>query len=369
MKITKIKIKVEDLVEGYLSDNATGRVSGYSGNLDIRPPYQREFVYKDKQRDAVIRTITSGFPLNIIYWAKTGVNTFEVLDGQQRTISICQYRNNEFSLDFRYFNNLTKGEQDAILNYELDVYQCEGSDKEKLDWFKIVNIAGEKLTDQELRNAVYAGTWLTDAKRRFSARNCASERLARNYLSGSPIRQDYLETVVKWIANKESTVIEDYMAMHQNDTNAGALWSYFSAVIEWVKSVFPNYRREMKNVSWGVLYNEFGTTYPDVDATEAEVKRLMMDEDVSAKRGIYEYVITKREKSLSIRAFTPNMKREAYERQIHECPHCFAEGIRKEWEIEEMQADHILPWHLGGRTIADNCKMLCASHNRTKSGI
>ncbi|MBE5886001.1 MAG: DUF262 domain-containing protein [Lachnospiraceae bacterium] len=369
MKINHTRIKVRDIVDGYTDNQQTGQVSGMNGKLDIRPAYQREFVYKDKQRDSVLETIQKGFPLNVIYWAKTGADTFEVLDGQQRTISICQYCNDEFSIDFRYFHNLTPEEKDVILDYELDVYQCEGTDKEKLDWFQIINIAGEKLTNQELRNAVYAGTWLSDAKKRFSARNCAAERLAKDYLTGSAIRQDYLETAISWIAAKENTTIEDYMAKHQNDSNAGALWSYFSSVIEWVKSVFPEYRKEMKGVEWGLLFNEFGTQFPDVATTEAEVKRLMMDEDVTAKKGIYEYILSGREKTLSIRAFTPNQKREAYERQNHKCPYCEAEGVDKEWKIDEMEADHITPWHSGGRTISENCKMLCKSHNRQKGGI
>lgn len=44
------------------------------------------------------------------------------------------------------------------------VYLCSGEDSEKLEWFKTINIAGEKLTDQELRNAVYSGSWVSDAK-------------------------------------------------------------------------------------------------------------------------------------------------------------------------------------------------------------
>lgn len=369
MEIKHAKIKIRDLVKSYNDDIKTGRVTGYDGKLDIRPAYQREFVYKDKQRNAVIETIQKGFPLNVIYWAKTGNDTFEVLDGQQRTISICQYCSDEFSLDFRYFHNLTQDEKDKILDYELDVYQCEGIDKEKLDWFRIINIASVQLTDQELRNAVYAGTWLSDAKKRFSARNCAAEIIAKDYLSGSAIRQDYLEPALSWIASKENITIEDYMAQHQLDNNAGALWQYFSSIIEWVKSVFPDYMKEMKGVHWGILYNEFGTQFPNLNATKQKVKTLMMDEDVTAKKGIFEYILSGREKVLSIRGFTPNMKREAYERQNHKCPYCNNEGVDKEWKIEEMEADHQIPWHAGGKTISDNCVMLCKVHNRVKGGI
>ncbi|MBR1944537.1 MAG: DUF262 domain-containing protein [Alphaproteobacteria bacterium] len=369
MNIKHVTIRVGDLIKQYKDNTTTGRVFGYDGKLDIRPEYQREFVYKDKQRDAVIETIQKGFPLNIIYWAKTGNDTFEVLDGQQRTISICQYCHGDFSVNNKYFHNLTDEEQSIILDYKLDVYQCDGTDKEKLDWFRIVNIAGEKLTDQEIRNAVYAGKWLSDAKKRFSARNCAAERLARDYLTGSSIRQDYLETVLNWISKKEQTSIEHYMAQHQNDDNAGALWSYFVQVIEWVKSVFPTYWKEMKGVAWGIIFNEFGTMYPNVKKTEKEIKRLMLDDDVTCKRGIFEYIFSGRERVLSIRAFTPSQKRQTYEKQKYKCPYCVREGNDKEWELEEMEADHIKPWHDGGQTIVSNCQMLCKMHNRQKGGI
>ena len=370
MQIKKVYIPIRELVKGYTNDTTTGRVVGFDGKLDVRPPYQREFVYKDKQRNAVIETVKRHFPLNTIYWAKTGDDTFELLDGQQRTISICQYVNGDFALDYRFFHNLSQQEKDEILDYELDVYQCDGTDAEKLEWFKIINIAGEKLTDQELRNAVYAGTWLGDAKKKFSAPNCAAYRLAKDYMSGTPIRQDYLETAISWIAAREDKNIELYMAEHQHDENANELWQYFQNVIEWVKVTFPNYRKEMKGVAWGPLFDEFGKNYHSASTLEDEVKKLMMDEDVTAKKGIFEYLLSdkKREKCLNIRAFTPNMKREAYERQEGVCPYCLAEGFGAPYEIDQMEADHIIPWHDGGKTEAANCQMLCKEHNRSKGG-
>ena len=195
MKIELHEIPVRDVVDGYV-DSAEGGVVGYGGMLNIRPAFQREFIYKDKQRDEVIHTITRNFPLNVMYWVKDDNGGYEMLDGQQRTISICQYVTNVFSVSHMIFDNLTKTEQEQILNYPLMIYICEGTDKEKLDWFKIINIAGEQLTNQELRNAIYAGEWLSEAKRHFSKTGCPAYRIAENYLSGSAIRQNYLETAI-----------------------------------------------------------------------------------------------------------------------------------------------------------------------------
>ena len=363
MKIELHRLRVKDVLNGFQDLQEEG-VTAYNGKLDIRPKYQREFVYKDKQRDAVIETIKKGFPLNVMYWMVNENSGYEVLDGQQRTISIGQYLAGEFSVDGFYFHSLTKEEQETILNYELMIYFCEGTDKERLEWFKTINIAGEKLTDQELRNAVYTGPWLSDAKLKFSKTGCVAYRLANDdggaLLIGSPIRQDYLETVIDWISKNQ---ILEYMSKHQFDKNADELWKYFQKVVEWVRETFINYRKEMAGVNWGELYDKFHSNKLDPKKLEAEIKKLMQDEDVTKKSGIYPYILTKQEKYLSIRAFVDKMKREAYERQDSICPVC-----KKHFEIGEMEADHINPWHSGGRTTATNCQMLCKEDNRTKSG-
>ncbi|MBO7606683.1 MAG: DUF262 domain-containing protein [Paludibacteraceae bacterium] len=358
MEIKLHKITVRDLTNGY-ADNAEQGVKAFGGKLDVRPPYQREFVYGDKQRAAVIDTLTQGFPLNVMYWATRDDGTFEIIDGQQRTISICQYVNGDFAYLFKYFHNLQEDEKEKILNYELQVYICSGTDSEKLKWFETINIAGEKLTEQELRNAVYAGSWVSDAKRYFSKSNCAAYGLASKYVNGSPIRQDYLETAIRWISKGN---IEVYMGNHQHDPNAVALWNHFSSVINWVKALFPKYRKEMKGVDWGTLYEKFKEQSLDATALEEKVTKLMMDSDVQKKSGIYAYVLDGDEHHLGIRAFDDNTKREVYERQQGICKIC-----GKHFDIEQMEADHITPWKEGGRTIAENCQMLCRECNRRKS--
>ena len=191
MKIELHHIKVRDLANGYENSNEEG-VIGYSGQLNIRPKYQREFVYKEDQRNAVIDTLRKEYPLNVMYWVKNNDGTFEVLDGQQRSVSICEYIHNKFSFNFQMFNNLQDDEKEQILNYELMVYFCEGKDSEKLEWFQVVNIAGAVLTKQEILNAIYCGTWVTDAKRYFSKTSCAAYQLGNKLLNGTAIRQDYL---------------------------------------------------------------------------------------------------------------------------------------------------------------------------------
>ena len=95
MDIKFEQIAIRDLIKGYVDNDEEG-VVGFNGKLNIRPAYQREFIYNDKQRNAVLVSVDKGFPLNSMYWADNGDGTYELLDGQQRTISICQFCNNDF---------------------------------------------------------------------------------------------------------------------------------------------------------------------------------------------------------------------------------------------------------------------------------
>jgi hypothetical protein len=362
MKISMRNIKVRDVVDGYHDGGETG-VVGYGGKLNIRPAFQREFIYKEKQRNEVINTLRKNFPLNTMYWAVAGIG-FELMDGQQRTVSICQYVSGDFSVEIdgspRFFNNLTAERQKQILDYELSVYVCEGTEGEKLDWFKIINIAGVQLSDQELRNAIYTGPWLADAKRWFSRSGGPAAAIGEKYVNGSPIRQDFLEKALEWISQDK---IEDYMSGHQHSPDAQELWQYFQEVIDWVERTFPTYRKLMKGLDWGWFYNKHKGDKLNAKTLEARILELIDDDEVDNKKGIYEYLLTGNEKTLNLRTFDEKTRVKIYEKQKGICPIC-----KKKFEIGEMEADHILPWHKGGKTALGNCQMLCKMDNRTKSG-
>lgn len=370
MNIEKIQISIKDLVHGYEENGVDGieGIVAYGGKLDVRPPYQREYVYAPKERDEVIRTIKKDFPLNIMYWSKVEDGHYELMDGQQRTISICRYAaesERTFAVDEKYYFNLEKDLQKHIDDYLLDIYICDGTPSEVHEWFKVINIAGKPLTSQELRNTAYTGTWLSDAKLHFSKPTCAAYNMAKDYMLGSPIRQEYLETAITWIANRDNLCsVEAYMALHQHDENANQIWIYFKRVIEWIETIFPNKRNIMKGVGWGLLYNTYKDVELDPDTLETKIKTLTIDDDVTNKKGIYPYVLNGDERYLNIRVFTDNQKCEAYERQNGICPNC-----GEYFAIKNMEGDHITPWHNGGKTNADNCQMLCKECNRRKSGI
>lgn len=370
MKIKDEKITVAKITENY-TDDGDGGVYGLDHTLVLRPSFQREFVYSPIQRNAVIDTVMNGYPLNLMYWSPNPKG-YEVLDGQQRTISICQYVNGDFPVKIngndKFFHNLTEEEKRKVLDYELTIKVCDGTEDEKLEWFKRINIAGLVLTNQELLNATYTGPWLADAKNYFSKRNCVAGQMAEGYIKGNPIRQDYLEKALAWIADRDGLESgQMYMAKHQHDEDANDLWLYFQTVINWAEMLFPNSRKGVTDCQdWGTLYNEFHGHQYNSNSLESDMKRLLMDDDVTKNAGIVKYLLSDRtkhnEKFLSIRAFTEAQKRRAYEKQEHKCAIC-----DKVFDLKDMDGDHIVPWSQGGRTVDENLQMLCKKCNSEKA--
>ncbi|MGB4762016.1 MAG: DUF262 domain-containing protein [Candidatus Saccharimonas sp.] len=370
MKINLQNIKVRDIINGY-HDNGEAGVVGYGGKLDIRPAYQREFIYGDKERDAVLKTVRHGFPLNTMYWAKVGDDAYELMDGQQRTVSICQYATDIIPIKFGdgyelAFNNLTSDQQRQILDYELSIYICEGTDSEKLEWFKTINIAGKPLTEQELRNAVYTGPWLADAKRWFSKTGAPAAQIGENLVTGATLRQEILEKALSWISDSFNCTIEQYMATHQDDQNAGELWQYYQSVIDWVNRTFPNQDsarvKLMKGLDWGRFYNRHKDSILNAQDIENRIVELIQDDEVDSQKGIYAYLLTGDERTLNLRDFDDKTRQKRYQEQDGLCLVC-----GRHFEYGAMEADHITPWSQGGKTVYENCQMLCRDDNRRKS--
>ncbi len=370
MTINQIKVTVRDITRGYVNSEEQG-VRGYDGKLDIRPPYQREFIYNEKEQAAVIKTVLHGYPLNVMYWVKRNEDAecpYEVMDGQQRTLSLCEYVSNKFSYECKNFCNQPEDIQKRILDYKLTVYVCEGEPSEKLEWFKTINIAGKPLNEQEINNAVYAGPFVSDAKRHFSKSNCGAYKLGKDLVSGKTIRQDFLKKALEWMAAHETWEGHvqspvGYMAAHQHDPNANNLWNYFQNVLNWATTNFAlkSFKEIMKGVDWAFLYDQFHTETLDTQALAIRIRALMRDSDIQKPNGIIPYVLTGDEHSLDLRSFPDDIKNAVWEEQGHKCALC-----HKECALEEMEGDHITPWKEGGRTVKENCQMLCKDCNRRK---
>lgn len=385
IKITEQKITIRDLVKDY-EDNEEEGVSGYGGKLDIRPKYQREFIYDDKEERAVINSILHQYPIGIMYWYCPKDNKgfdYEVMDGQQRILSICKYIAGDYYIDFREFsgkktedpryftgNNLTQYWKNKILDYELTVYFCEGGEDEMLEWFTTINIAGKALAPQELLNAIYRGTFISDAKRKFSKTNCVAYKISDGLVPGKVNRQDLLEKALQWMVDHEKRTkgidqsIKVYMAAHQDAPNANNLWTYFQNVIEWAKTNFDihKFKEEMKGQDWAKWYDEYHDTVLDTKKLSDEILRLAKNSEIQNRKGIIPYVLTGNEQLLNLRTFPKDIALAVYAKQGHRCNEC-----GNEFPFEEMHADHVKPWSKGGRTEESNCQLLCKECNLKKA--
>lgn len=399
-------IKVGDIVAGYLNDPNTGEVTAYGGRLNVRPAYQREFVWDNggtggKKQQALIDSIMNHYPINVMYWVKTGQNQagedmFECLDGQQRIITMCEFHENSFGMDDgTQFSGLT--DTSKFLDYDMfTVYICEADSlEEKLAWFERINTAGEPLAEQEMRSAIACGAGTTQAKKHFVntrvkngtnawSFDIQSGRSASDYVSGAWDRQAIYEKVITWfIGSKKDEDILAYMKNHRDDVQAADdLFEYFKNVIRWVKRLFPTYNKDMAKVEWGLLYNAYHSNNTlSATVLERDVKYLRSDVGrgenchLDNTKGIYEYVLARAcgnddPSLLSRRAFTPRDKEAQYERQRHVCPHC----MKRFESIKMMDGDHIVPYHpipsagqLNGPTVPSNLQMLCHSCNLDKA--
>ena len=371
MTIKQISVTVGEITQGYVNNEEQG-VRGYNGLLDIRPPYQREFIYNDKEQQAVINTALKGYPLNVMYWVKRNDDAecpYEGMDGQQRTLSLCEYVAGKFSFEFKNFFNQPADIQKRILDYPLIVYVCEGDHSEKLEWFKTINIAGKPLYEQEILNAIYAGPFVSDAKRHFSKTNCGAYRLGKDLVNGSPIRQDFLRVALNWMAEHEQREGKtqsrvSYMAQHQHDPNANNLWTYFQNVLNWAITNFEmkKFKKIMKGLDWALYYDRYHDKTLDTVAMAKQITALMRDtHEIQRQAGIIPYVLSGDERHLDLRSFPEDIKYAVWEWQNHICPLC-----NKEFDFEFMEGDHITPWREGGRTVIENCQMLCRDCNRRK---
>jgi len=386
MKTTlKTEITVKELCDGFVYNELEGKgLFGLSGKLTIQPEYQRNYIYASdggKKEVAVIESVLKGYPIGLIYFNKVNNENLEVLDGQQRITSLGRFLTDKFAIKDendmeQYFTGIAIDKQKKILETKLLIYECEGTESEIKEWFKTINIAGIPLNNQELLNAVYSGPFVTLAKAEFSNSQNANIQKWSAYISGNVNRQEFLERALDWVSRGN---IGDYMSLHRYDNNINELKNYFNSVIDWVSGTFTDVMSEMRSVEWGRLYEEHHKKAYNPSEISSQLHKLYLDPYVGDRKGVFEYILggLVSTKLLNIRVFDEPVKKISYTKQtdiatkkgMSNCPLCaigHEANKNKIWQFEEMDADHVSAWSKGGKTIAENCQMLCKTHNQAK---
>ena len=169
------------------------------------------------------------------------------------------------------------------------------------------------------------------------------------------------------------------MSAHRTKGDINELKNYFNGVIDWASSVFTDVEKEMQGLEWGRLYEQYHSKSYDPAEVSAEVKRLLGDPYIRKRSGVFEYILggLKESKLLEVRVFDDAIKKSVYAKQttaaeakgISNCELCAVGDTankNKIWKLAEMDADHVSAWSKGGESSAENCQMLCATHNRAK---
>lgn len=383
--VLKTDITIKDICEGFVYNELEGKgLFGLSDKLTIQPEYQRNYIYASdggKRESAVVESILKGYPIGLIYFNKVSESKLEVLDGQQRITSVGRFVTDKFAIKDengmeQYFSGMANDKKAKILETKLLIYECEGTESQIKEWFKTINIAGVPLTNQELLNAIYSGTFVTLAKEEFSNSQNANTQKWSAYISGSVNRQDFLERALDWVSKGD---IDNYMSHHRKDTEIAELKTYFNSVIDWVSGVFMDVESEMRGLEWGRLYEKYHKQAYDPAVVSAQVKKLYGDPYIKNRKGIFEYILggSVDTKLIEVRVFDDAIKKSVYATQTEaaeakgksNCPYCvIGHDANKDkiWIFSDMDADHVTAWSKGGATDIKNCQMLCKTHNRAK---
>ncbi|MBQ9725933.1 MAG: DUF262 domain-containing protein [Kiritimatiellae bacterium] len=375
-------ITVEEICKGFQYSELEGKgLFGLGGKLVIQPEYQRNYIYAEAKREAgVVDSLLKGYPIGLLYFVRAG-DRLEVLDGQQRITSIGRFVTEKFAIrdpdgHERNFSSLAADKRAKILGTKLTIYVCEGAESEIKEWFRTINIAGIPLNEQELRNAIYSGPFVTAAKAEFSNSSKPVLQKWKAYVKGNEKRQDILEEALRWVGDGD---IDGYMKDHRFDDGIGELKDHFDTVIDWAGTVFKGVEDEMCGLDWGRLWKTYHARAYDPDAVWARVRALYADEFVKCRKGIFEFVLGggKDTRLLDVRVFDPKETKAVYAKQtaaaerkgVSNCPLCAVgheANAKRIWKFSEMDADHVAAWSRGGATDLSNCQMLCRTHNRAK---
>jgi hypothetical protein len=385
MKTELKTFMVSEIADGFVYNEFEGKgLYGLSGSLTIQPEYQRNYIYADGKRDvAVIDSLLRGYPLGLVYFNKLEDGSLEVLDGQQRITSFGRFVTGKFAIEDengmpQYFGGLAENQKQQILNSEILVYECQGTESEIKKWFETINIAGVPLNRQELLNAIYSGPFVTKGKEEFSNSQNANIQKWSAYVKGSANRQEFWETALEWVSGDKDNIGE-YMSKHRFDADISEVKTYFNTVIDWVSTVFLDVESEMRGLEWGRLYETYHKNSYNPSKLSERLHELYGDAYVKNRKGIWEYLLggEKDKNLLDVRVFDEATKKAQYVKQtskaeakgVSNCPLC-ANGDNDNktriWKIQEMDADHVEAWSKGGATASENCQMLCKTHNRAK---
>ncbi|MGB7788042.1 DUF262 domain-containing protein [Methanoregula sp.] len=154
-----------------------------SGDIEVRP-FQRQYVWKPYQATRLIESFLVGLPVPPIFlYIDSTTQKFNVIDGQQRLRTIQYFIKGQFGAEYKGKSTIFRLKELSPLSkwYNKTFQELSGEDKRKLlncvlraivvkqldpkddtsiyHIFERLNTGGTLLTNQEIRNSIFQGTF------------------------------------------------------------------------------------------------------------------------------------------------------------------------------------------------------------------
>lgn len=372
-KITHKVVTLGDLAKEYCDGSETiERTTIVDGvKTIINPSFQRGLVYSIENMHSLIDSILHGFIIGQVTFAEVN-GCYLVVDGQQRITTICKYITGEVpAYNGLYFESLTEDEKEIILNTELPIAVLVNATKEQIaEQFKRTNTCGEVLTQMEILAAIYDGEFMQELKQVFGLNFLTKGfgKKYKEYLKGDANRLFFAELAIKVYDAKSNDTEKIIKFCIEHNITVDDIVKRFKEVFNWYTKLVANLTSAQKkllpiNISVEDMYNKYGSIPMGADKFAirfGEALNSLDEGDTSSK--LIDYVFTQDLQYITPRLFPKAIAVRVYKKQNGICPIC-----GNHFEFDDMQADHIHPWALGGKTKESNCQMLCKDCNNKKN--
>ncbi len=427
IQITEKVFKIRDIVSGYVNNSLKrfGDVVGMDGKLIMQPKFQRTYIVDQNKywRTKIIESIINGAPIGTIYVGiPSDLSEYSgkllLVDGQQRLITACDFVDGRpYKFDFGglaqewMFDELPVEIQERVLNYEVKIQICEGTDEKIREWFMIINQPNNTLTAQEIRNCVHAGIFVDTLKEYFSAASVKDIKETNDtnskyngYRYGAKgsakdfgTRQEILELALDWASYYDCVVVNgfDEKAVNEiplddrickfmgknrdNKEAANDVISLYKEIIDWINRTFrslnnkfaPMYQ-SMTKADWGRLYAKHRNDEINVYwASKVLYDISKYIREVRTFEGVYEWILDGAnpqliDKYIQSRTFSKDNRECRYNEQMGYDPIEWHNGIHVQHDISDMVEHHIVPWMFGGSSIDYNNLVMLTKESHEK---
>lgn len=240
-------------------------VDRFSENNFFIPPYQREFVWNDKDQSAFMESVIIGLPIPMMFLAEDEVGSFEIVDGAQRIQTLHRFLGNDLALvgleklneliGFT-FDDLTDTQQKKLLNRALRIVilDSETSPESRKDLFERINKFGRILKPSERRSGALGGRFMGFLE------ECSKNILFRALCTVTPKmeqRKEPLELVTRFFAYSEEYLkfrhdvdvfLDRFVKSHLNHFDKARFEKEFTSTMMFVTKHFPyGFRKSFTN--------------------------------------------------------------------------------------------------------------------------